>query len=168
MKKVLIKIKNNDIIFKLRTKLSSEHKNLLNTNVISYNELVFSEDYIKENSKIVSTFIIDLCKTHQIHKAIIENGDLYLLIVSLLKNNKYIIELALKDDTTLSYSLCEAITDTSITSINCYNLQAFMLEYLDTHGVVVESRNEILFLSNFFEFIPFKTYLDIVLFTINM
>ncbi len=149
MKKVLIKIKNNDIIFKLRTKLSSEHKNLLNTNVISYNELVFSEDYIKENSKIVSTFIIDLCKTHQIHKAIIENGDLYLLIVSLLKNNKYIIELALKDDTTLSYSLCEAITDTSITSINCYNLQAFMLEYLDTHGVVVESRNEILFLSNF-------------------
>lgn len=149
MKKVLIKIKNDELIIKLRSKISSDHKNLMNTNVISYNELVFSEDYLKENCKIVSTFLNDLCKTNNLQKAIIEDSSIALQIIELLQNNKCITELVLKDETPLTYSLCEAIIKTSITSINCYNLQAFMLEYLDTHGIIVESRNEILFLSNF-------------------
>ena len=57
MKKILIKIKDNTIIIKEKVKLSTEYKNILNTNVISCNELVFSDDYINDNKKIVATFI---------------------------------------------------------------------------------------------------------------
>ena len=37
MKKILIKIKDNTIIIKEKVKLSTEYKNILNTNVISCN-----------------------------------------------------------------------------------------------------------------------------------
>lgn len=149
MKKILIKIQNNNLVFKERVKLSTEHKNLLNTNVISSNELVFSDDYIEKNPRIISTFIEELCKTYDIDTAVIENYSLNLLITNIFKNNKQITSLVLKEDKPLTYQLCEAILDTNIKSVSCYNLQPFMLELLDKHDVVVESRNEILFLSDF-------------------
>ena len=49
MKKITIAIKDNSLIFKFRTN-KPVGPNLLNTNVISNNELVFSDEYIKENS----------------------------------------------------------------------------------------------------------------------
>lgn len=41
MKKLLFKIQNNTLIVKERIKLSNEYKEILNTNVISCNELIF-------------------------------------------------------------------------------------------------------------------------------
>ena len=43
MRKILIKIKDNTFIIKEKIKLSSEYKNIINTNVISCNEVVFSD-----------------------------------------------------------------------------------------------------------------------------
>ena len=56
MKKIVIKIKENSLIIKERIKLTSEYKNIINTNVISCNELIFSDEYIINNKKIVTTF----------------------------------------------------------------------------------------------------------------
>ena len=58
MKKIVIKIKENSLIIKERIKLTNEYKNIINTNVISCNELVFSDEYIINNKKIVTTFLI--------------------------------------------------------------------------------------------------------------
>ena len=52
MKKVLISIKDNQIIFSYKTNNSNISSDLINTNIISENELVFSDIYIKENTKI--------------------------------------------------------------------------------------------------------------------
>ena len=60
MKKLLIKIKDNALIIKERKKLSTEYKNIINTNVISCNELVFSDEYILDNPKIVSAFLNEI------------------------------------------------------------------------------------------------------------
>ena len=54
MKKILIKIKDNALIVKEKVKLSTEYKNIINTNVISCNELVFSLDYINDGNLSVS------------------------------------------------------------------------------------------------------------------
>ena len=59
MRKILIEIKDNTFIIKEKIKLSSEYKNIINTNVISCNELVFSDEYILNNKKIVATPIFD-------------------------------------------------------------------------------------------------------------
>ena len=52
MKKIVIEILDNSLSFKYRTN-KPVPESLLNTNVISNNELVFSADYIRDNSKIV-------------------------------------------------------------------------------------------------------------------
>ena len=66
MKKLLFKIQNNTLIVKERIKLSSEYKEILNTNVISCNELIFSSDYLVQNQKIVSSFLSELTNDYNI------------------------------------------------------------------------------------------------------
>ena len=149
MEKILIKIEKNNIIFKKRVKLTSTYKNLLNTNTIVCNTLVFSDEYILKNPKIIKSFIIELCENYKINTAIIENNSLIEIICDLFIGNKYINNLILKDDEPLSYRICELLIKTNIENVNCYSIQPFMLDLLDKHKIVVESRNEILFLSNF-------------------
>ena len=149
MKKILIKIKDNSFIVKEKIKLSSEYKNILNTNVISCNELVFSDEYIISNPKIVSNFVQELSKSYNVDTLIIEKNDFTLLFLNIIKNNKNITSIILKDDTPLTFKMCEAIMHSYIKNVNCYTLQPFMIEYLDKYNILVESRNEILYLSKF-------------------
>lgn len=149
MKKLLFKIKDNNLIIKERIKLSTEHKNILNTNVISCNELIFSTDYILTNNKILSTFINELAKDYNLDTIIIEKMGFVPLILNIIKSNKEIINLVIKEDSQLTFSICELLIKTNIKNVSAYNLQPFMIEYLDKYQILVESRNEILFLSNF-------------------
>ena len=149
MKKLLIKIKDNTLVIKERKKLSTEYKNIINTNVISCNELVFSDEYILDNPKIVSTFLNEITKTYNANTIIIENNDFTLMFLKLLKNVKSITTLIINDDTPLTFAMCEAIMQSYIKNVNCYALQPFMIEYLDKYNILVETRSEILFLSNF-------------------
>ena len=149
MKKLLFKIKDSTLIVKEKVKLSTNYKNLLNTNVISSDELMFSDEYLIENTKIVSNFLNELTNNYNINTLVIEKNDYAQLILNLLTNNKNIVNLILKDDTQITFKLCEIVVKTNIKNINCYNLQPFMIEYLDKYKIIVESRNEILYLSNF-------------------
>ena len=56
VKKILISIENNNIVFSYKTNNSSINNDLINTNIISNNELIFSDIYIQENEKIISSF----------------------------------------------------------------------------------------------------------------
>ena len=104
---------------------------------------------MEKNEKIVSTFINELTDTYNIDTIIIEKNIYASLIINLLKKNKNIINLILKEDEQITFSLCELITKTNIKYISCYNLQPFMIEYLDKYNCIIESRNEILFFSSF-------------------
>ena len=66
MKKLLISIKKNYLAFSYRKNTNSEQKKILNTNIISDNELIFSEDYILNNPKIVSCFLKEVCEQYKI------------------------------------------------------------------------------------------------------
>lgn len=149
MKKILIRISGNTLIFKERKKLNNEYKNIINTNVISCNELLFSDEYINNNNKIVSSFILELARSNNINTALIEHASIQPLVISVLKNNYYITSLILKEDIPLTYKECEAISKSFIKSLNCYSLQEFMLEILDKKKILVECRSEILFSSKF-------------------
>ncbi len=149
MKKVLIKIKDNSLIIKEKVKLSAEYKNILNTNVISCDELVFSEEYINNNTKIVTPFLSEITKTYNIDTIVFEKNYFAVLFLEIFRNNKQLTTIIFKEDAPLTFSICEAIMKSYIKNVNCYTLQPFMLEYLDKYEILVESRNEILFLSNF-------------------
>ena len=152
MKKVLINIKNNQIIFSYKTSNSNISSDLINTNIISENELVFSDIYIKENSKILTSFIKELSIQYNIKEAVITKIDLAPLIINILSRATIIESLYIKEDDTITYEICESLVNIKhIKKLNCYSIQSFMIELLDKNNIICESRSEILYSSNFME-----------------
>lgn len=149
MKKITITIKDKTLIFKYRTNKPVE-PNLLNTNVISNNELIFSDEYIIENEKLVRLFIGDLAKEREITEISVTNNNLGELIIGIIKNIPIIEKFTITDDVNLSYALCEGLIKLKkVKKINCYGIPQFMIENLDKNDIAVDSRYEVLFTSNF-------------------
>ncbi len=152
VKKILINIKNNDIIFSYKTNNSTISNDLINTNIISNNELIFSDIYIKENTKILSSFIKELSIQYHITRAIISKMELANIVINLISKATNIESIYIKDYEPLTFLACEAITKLEhIKHLNCYTVQPFMLELLDKSHITCETRNEILYISNFME-----------------
>ena len=149
MRKISIAIQDSSLYFKFRNK-KLDDVNLLNTNIISNNQLVFSDDYINNNERLVSLFIHDLIKENKINRIIISSNSLFDLAFGLVKKHKEITEVELKDDDALPFEICEAITKSNyIKHVYCYQVPTFMIELFDKAGIVVESSEEVLFTSDF-------------------
>ena len=149
MKKVLISLKNDSLIFSYKIPQRTNIE-LLNTNLISDNELLFSEDYLKDNIKIVSLFLKELCQEKNLYKVIIETNNLALIILDILKKNPYITAVSIQENATLSYLVYEKLIENKyINYVEADNIQQFMLELLDKKNIHGESRAEVLYLSNF-------------------
>lgn len=152
MKKILISIKKNYLAFSYKKSTNAMQNKILNTNIISDNELVFSEDYIEKNQKIVSAFLKEICEQYNIHIISFQKNEMYETLFDLFKKNSHIKVLYLFEETSLPYYICEGlIKNHYIKQVNCYNVPTFMIELLDRHGIEVTSRNEILFTSYFME-----------------
>lgn len=152
MKKILISIKKNYIYFAYKNRTSSSEEALLNTNVISDNELLFSEEYIEKNPKIVSLFLKELCAQYDIHIIAFQRNEMFNLLYKLFVKNPNIRVLYLFEEVSLTYNICEQLIKSNyIKQLNCYNVPNFMIELLDKYGIEVTSRNEMLFTSTFME-----------------
>ncbi len=152
MKKILISIKDKTIIFSYKTSNSSINNDLINTNIISNNELIFSDVYISENTKIISSFIKELVLQYNIDNLIISKTEIALIILPLLNKVPALNNIYFKEDEPLSYTICEILINLkNIKSINCYTIQPFMIELLDKNNITCETRSEILYMSNFME-----------------
>ena len=150
MKKILISIKNNLLHFSYRTNINKEQNNLLNTNIISDNELVFSEEYIHENEKIVSLFIKELCIENDINSISIAKLEMAPLILNLIKKNDYVTTFIVKENCNITYAVCEEVSKNKYLKVlNCYSAPTFMLEMLDKYDITIETRNETFYTSNF-------------------
>ncbi len=152
MKKVLITIANNNLTFSYRKNTNKIISDLLNTNIISDNELVFSDDYIKDNIKIIAIFVKELVLQYNINQVNVKVLDLTPLVLDILSKVDTINALNISDDETLTYEICEKLVKIkNITSLSCYNIPSFMLDMLDKHNIKVVSRSEILFTSGFMQ-----------------
>lgn len=150
MIKILIQIKDNKLFFQVRRRLSTDQKNLINTNIISENELVFSDEYIVQNLKLVHSFLKELINNNNLDTLVIRESKIAPLILHATANISKIKSLYLLEESILSYKICERIIKaTNIKYVSLYNLPTYLLEMLDKENITVDSRNEILFLSNF-------------------
>ena len=162
VKKILINIKDNTLIFSYKTNNSTISSDLINTNIISNNELIFSDVYIKENTNILMAFINELTIQYHISKVLITKMELAPLTLKLLAKTQSITEVYFKDDEPLSYTVCEILINLkTITNINCYTIQPFMIELLDKNNITCDTRGEILYLSNFMEINNLISYSNI-------
>ncbi len=152
MKKILINIENNTICFAYKTSHHKINNDLINTNIISNNELIFSDIYIEQNKKILTSFIKELTVQYHINKVIVKELDLAFLVISLLNKCTEVTSLYIIEDDPITYQICEAIINNkNIKEVNCYSIQRFMIEILDKNGIECTSRSEILYISNFME-----------------
>lgn len=151
MKKILISMENNNlkISYKNHKKLRED---LINTNIISDNELIFGVDYLENNQKIVALFLKELCEMKHLNKVIFDNNELTFFMLPFFKINPNITKIEIKSDETLTYSICEKLMESKyIDSINCYNIPGFLIEMLDHDYITVETRSEFFYTSNFMQ-----------------
>jgi len=150
MIKIFLQIKDNKLFFSIRKRLNNEQKNLINTNVISQNELVFSDEYIIQNIKLVHGFIKELINDYNINTLVIKESEIAPLVLHVCSKINNLKSLYLLEESILSYKICEKIIKTNtIKYVSLYNIPTYLLEMLDREKITIDSRNEMLFLSNF-------------------
>lgn len=151
MQKIIINVTNDTIRFSYKEP-SKPTPNLMNTNVISDNELAFSKEYIEGNTKIVSLFIKELCQEKNVYRATIDTNDLALFLIDLFKKNPYITAICIRENAPLTFALYEKIIENkNINYIEANSIQGFMIELLDKKGIRSESRTEIFYPSVFMQ-----------------
>jgi sortase B len=151
MRKITISILNNALLFKY-TENKPVSVNLLNTNVISNDELMFSDKYLIENQKITGLFIVDLIREREVNNIIIDSFDMAEIVLNLLVKAPTIECITFNENDTIPYNICEKISKyKNIKKINSYSIPTFMIELLDKCNIIAESRNEVLFTSIFMQ-----------------
>jgi len=160
--KILFKIKDNSLQVLNRKKLNSEYKNMLNTNVISNNELVFSDDYIKSNYRIMVSFVNGLINEYHISKIIFQNNEVASLLMPLIPNLKNVTSLYFSSEEVFIYQFYEYIKkNKDIKFVSAHFIPEYLFEMLDKANIIPESRSEILFTSNFMELNKLNNYASI-------
>ena len=151
MQKILIEIKNQYLEFFNVTSKARISNDLLNTNIISNNKLLFSKDYILENLKMVSSFIKEITIDKNIETIYLNDLSMISLVCQLINKCqiKTIISLEEKNFTYEAYETISKVP--SIKKVNCYSIPTFMIELFDQKNIIVESRSEILFTSKFMQ-----------------
>lgn len=150
MEKILIQLKKNIIYFKRKSLVKSDERKLINTNIISDNELIFSEEYIKKNLKIVTIFLKDLMIEQNVDTACIYKNSVIYEILNICKVTSSINNIVFKEEMNITYDNCSSIIKSeNIKNVSFYSLHDFLTEYLDSNGIFVEVRKEIMFASDF-------------------
>ena len=152
MKKILIGIKERALTFSYKKSVDKISNNLLNTNIITDNELIFSDEYINDNKKIVTSFIKELINQYDIQQVVIKESVLTFTVIDLINNNEKIKAIFFREEKQLSYEICDKVlTNRNIKVINCFSMPPYMIECFDKKGIRTDSRSEIMFTSPFMQ-----------------
>ena len=140
MKKVLIGIKDCALTFSYKKSVDKISNNLLNTNIISDNELIFSDEYIEANKKIVTSFVKELINQYNIKQLIIKESVLAPLAIDLINNSDRIKAIFFREEQQLSFDICEKVlSNHNIKIINCHSMPPYMIECFDKIGIRADS-----------------------------
>ncbi len=150
MQKIQICISQDSLQFYYKE--SAFSPSLSDTNIISNNELTFSETYIVENAKMVSAFLQEICAEKNIYRAVFETNEICLLLIDLFKKNSYITAICIRENATLPFAIYEKVIENKyINYLEANYIQNFMIELLDKAGIRSESRDEIFYPSHFMQ-----------------
>ena len=149
--KILFSIKDKSLILTYNYQKEQE-ENLLKTNVLKKDKIIFSSEYIEKNGHTVGRFINEAVKHYNIEKIIITKLDMLKTLEKVLDTIEMIDTLYISDEENFTYEAYEIIVRLNkFKKVNCYSIPTYMIELFDKKNIKVESRAEILFTSNFFE-----------------
>ena len=146
MIKIVFKVNGNCInAYKLLKDTPKEDLN--KTNVIDTKELVFSDVFIKR----------------KINTVCIRDFELITIILDIINTIPNITNLIIKPDESINYDIFLKLLDNNyLENLEVYDFPRILLDRLDTNKkIVVKTRTEILFVSNFMKVNNLNTYSDI-------
>ena len=150
MKKILVLIQNSSLFFSYKQS-QTIREDLMNTNIISDSELVFTDDYLSENSKIVIPFFKELCFMNHIDTLVFQNIELANFLLSFFKNTS-IKKIKIKKNAIVPYTFCEELVRyKNIHELDCYSIANFAFDFLDNHHIKVTTHSEVFYLSQFMQ-----------------
>jgi len=162
MIKIVFKVNGNCInAYKLLKDTPKEDLN--KTNVIDTKELVFSDVYIKNNLELVSSFLNVIIIKRKINTVCIRDFELIAIILDIINTIPNITNLIIKPDESINYDIFLKLLDNNyLENLEVYDFPRILLDRLDTNKkIVVKTRTEILFVSNFMKVNNLNTYSDI-------
>jgi len=155
MNKILVVVEEDYLSFSKYNRQISED-NLNNTNVINVKNLKFTEEYIKNNIELISTFFNLIIIKFNINKVVIKNLEIAETVLILLKTLNNIKYINFKENKELSYIVSSLLLENkNLELIECYNLPDIMFYRFDKD--IIKSRCEILSSSDFFKYNNIKT-----------
>ena len=162
MIKIVFKVNGNCInAYKLIKDTPKEDLN--KTNVIDTKELVFSDVQIKNNLELVSSFLNVIIIKRKINTVCIRDFELITVILDIINTIPNITNLIIKPDESINYDIFLKLLDNNyLENLDVYDFPRILLDRLDTNKkIVVKTRTEILFVSNFMKVNNLNTYSDI-------
>lgn len=162
MIKIVFKVNGNCInAYKLIKDTPKEDLN--KTNVIDTKEFVFSDVYIKNNLELVSSFLNVIIIKRKINTVCIRDFELITVILDIINTIPNITNLIIKPDESINYDIFLKLLDNNyLENLEVYDFPRILLDRLDTNKkIVVKTRTEILFVSNFMKVNNLNTYSDI-------
>lgn len=162
MIKIVFKVNGNCInAYKLIKDTPKEDLN--KTNVIDTKELIFSDVYIKNNLELVSSFLNVIIIKRKINTVCIRDFELITVILDIINTIPNITNLIIKPDESINYDIFLKLLDNNyLENLEVYDFPRILLDRLDTNKkIVVKTRTEILFVSNFMKVNNLNTYSDI-------
>lgn len=162
MIKIVFKV-NGNCINAYRLIKDTPKEDLNKTNVIDTKELVFSDVYIKNNLELVSSFLNVIIIKRKINTVCIKDFELITVILDIINTIPNITNLIIKPDESINYDIFLKLLDNNyLENLEVYDFPRILLDRLDTNKkIVVKTRTEILFVSNFMKVNNLNTYSDI-------
>ena len=160
--RILVKVKDDKLLFSERIRLNSDDKTILNTNLISNDEIFFTDDYIKDNPLVIISFLNSLIKNYNINTLSFQNMEVCLIFITILNKLKGVKNIYFESNEILAYNICEKLTKcNSIKFVSANYIPSYMFEMLDKYNIIPESRDEVLFTSNFMQINSLSNYATI-------
>ena len=109
VKKLLFSIKDKSLLISFNYNLEKENLSLINTNIISDNKLIFSDDYIEKNEFIVGKFLKEIITDNNINQIIITNFEIIKILSETLEMIDIIDSLFISDEGNFPYEIYEIL-----------------------------------------------------------
>ena len=105
VKKIIIYIQERALLFTYKHR-ETIREDLMNTNIISDSEIVFSDDYLQTNQKIVIPFFQELCELNNIDTLVFQSNSLAIFLLPFFENIQ-IENIKVKRQEITRYELCD-------------------------------------------------------------
>lgn len=149
MQKIEIEFKNEFVKIYLIVKEKNLDKTLLNTNIISNEKLLFSLDYIKNNQKLVGSFLKEIVLEKKTSTILCNDMNVISTAGYVFKNTP-IIKVLMNTNDNFTYDAYDAIKSiNTLKEVECNSIPTYLIELFDKENIKVVSKQEVLFSSQF-------------------